>query len=35
MPGFFADGSKLFLGIRMTCSSPARGIAWVDVSNLL
>jgi hypothetical protein len=32
MPGFFA---RLFLGIRMTCRSPARGIAWVDVSTLL
>jgi Tol biopolymer transport system component len=32
---FFYDGSKLILGIRMTCSAPALGIAWVDISSLL
>jgi hypothetical protein len=32
---FFPDGSKLILGIRMSCSSRAMGIAWIDVSSLL
>jgi Tol biopolymer transport system component len=32
---FFPDGSKLIVGIRMSCSSRAMGIAWIDVSSLL
>ena len=32
---FFPGGTKLILGIQLTCSAPAMGIAWVDVSSLL
>lgn len=32
---FFPDGSKLIVGIRMSCSSRAMGIAWIDISGLL